>query len=290
MAPSTTEDGAAPLPPAFPPADLLPATRFLGRVLIPDEEDDGGDLVAATAGKDDDSSSSSDNRATTPTTATQQHILCVATTPVPQYFWLQRKIRTTPHGGAVRVGFVLQQEPNAADKDNKIDQTASSSSFWKVAIVGDSQQELATVSAAAAAAASLGKRAVDEALPPKQVQMVAIRVEPRARVFAASSNDTDHSSLANELAALQWVQQQQQSGTDTTSTTTTTTQEQEFVQGPSVLLAGDAEHVYTIAPYDYYHTGSSSLLEYCCVRGGTLSEDTARGLFRQIVKVHTGIL
>ena len=59
------------------------------------------------------------------------------------------------------------------------------------------------------------------------------------------------------------------------------------MQGPSVLLAGDAEHVYTITPYDYYHTGSSSLFEYCATQpGGVVAEETARGFFRQIVKVN----
>ena len=60
----------------------------------------------------------------------------------------------------------------------------------------------------------------------------------------------------------------------------------EYVQGPSVLLAGDAEHIYIIAPYEYYHTGSCSLFDYCATQpDGRLSEETARPFFQQIVKV-----
>ena len=251
---SATETGTtAALP--FPAADLYLATRLMGRVILPPTNFE----------KDYDTASELD--------PALQNILCIASSDHPssksqtekQYFWLQRKIRTTLHG-AVRVGFVLEPEQVPDDAGDGHNHFVS----WKVAVVQNER-------------AAHNKRAVGDAFPPPQVRMVAIRVEPRSRVVFSphqqQQQPNSFDSFANELAALQWVAKHAGVGADMSA-------EEEYVQGPSVLLAGDDENVYTITPYDYYHKGSCSLFEYCATQPGTqLPEETARRFFQQIVKV-----
>ena len=196
-----------------------------------------------------------DDGSSTATATEEAHILCVESSSTngedeePRYFWLHRKIRTTRHDGSVRVGFVLE----------KLQQQTN---VFQVAQVDESERS----------SSGRSKRAVgDDALPQNQVQMVAIRLDKKTCVF----QENDEPYLKTQLSALQWVAQHA-SQNDAC----------EYVQGPSALLAGDEEHVYTITPYDYYHTGSSTLFEYCATQpAGVVPEETARGFFQQIVKV-----
>jgi hypothetical protein len=97
-----------------------------------------------------------------------------------------------------------------------------------------------------------------------QVQMVAIRME-----IKETSEDS------TELAALQWVARHAATMEGEESTL--------HVQN-SVLAAADSTCVYTVSPYDY--AVSPSLFEYCSAQpGAIIPEETARGFFRQIIKV-----
>ena len=270
---------------SFPAADLLTATRLMGRVVLPGSVTTSGhpnqpECSPGTTRFDDDTVTTDADQLPEPEPDSQlQSILCIDTcyhssdgskserqhhqqqqNSSKQYFWLQRKIRTTPLHGAVRVGFVLDP-PSPSQEQYGEDKVVSS---WKVAVVPEEKGGSA------------------EGQP--QVQMVAIRVEPRARVFPNDDDNNKHSirtlQLANELAVLQWVARHGDSNN------TRAPAVPEYVQGPSVLLAADAEYIYTIVPYDYYHTGSCTLFDYCATQpGGRLPEETARSLFQQIVKV-----
>lgn len=116
--------------------------------------------------------------------------------------------------------------------------------------------------------AKCGKRDRDCLQPQQSVQMVAIKVEEKSHVF-----QKDDQTSANELNALQWVARH------------VPVSHEKCILGPGVLLAGDAQFVYTISPYDFFHTGSLSLFEYCEMQPKScLREETARGLFQKITK------
>ena len=125
---SMTTPAALMTPPPFPDPELLPARRLMGTVL----------LANADAGDDPTSTSPAAAAA-----VTDAHILCIESSSSrpgeqpqdeepPRYFWLQRKIRTTRHDGAVRVGFVLQKQQGNDDDEH---------ACWTVAGVEDDDDD-----------------------------------------------------------------------------------------------------------------------------------------------------
>lgn len=143
--------------PAFPEPFLLPARRLTGvAVLLPVESASNKEEAKQAPQRLERRASVSSN------------ILCVDNGGKPQYFWLQRKIRTTSKHGSVRVGFVLKDPAENSESDP----SSTGEVVWEV------------VSKEADANGAGGDS--------QQVQMVAIQIE--------NKNDP-----SNELAVLQWV-------------------------------------------------------------------------------------